>query len=46
MELTAVIQALAYAENNNLYNEKITLYMDSIYVHDGITHYLAQRVRR
>jgi ribonuclease HI len=46
MELTAVIQALVYCKELKLFDHRITLHMDSMYVHDGISKHLSQRVRR
>jgi ribonuclease HI len=46
MELTAVIQALIYCKELKMFDHRITLHMDSMYVHDGITKHLPQWIRR
>ena len=46
MELTSVIQAMLYASDHGYCDENIIVYMDSMYVHDGITKYLPQWIRR
>lgn len=46
MELTAVISALLYIQQESLFDTHVVLYMDSTYVHDWLDKYLAQRIAR
>lgn len=46
MELTAVISALLYIQQEGLFDNHVILYMDSTYVHDWLDKYLAQRIAR
>ncbi len=46
MELTAVISALLYIQQETFFDKHVVLYMDSTYVHDWLDSYLAQRIAR
>lgn len=46
MELTAVVSAYLYIQQEKFSDQDITIYMDSKYVHDGLEVYLDQRIAR